>query len=182
MQLIKKVLGKISYWKRTVVFFVWKPDYKIANSNSLSDLFFSEIQSISDFPLGFVSDQVEQEYLVRLSKQHFCCVLTHYNQIVTYGWINPLGRHYIGELNVWVDLKEDTEMLYDFATNENYRGQGLYPYLLQKICTRNAKNKLIYILSNNNSSRKGILKANFRMFGVVKGINKSKVQRLLSKI
>jgi GNAT superfamily N-acetyltransferase len=182
MQLIKKVFGKISYWKRTVVLFVWKPDYNIANSILYSNYCFSEIQSICNFPLGFVSDHVEQEYLDRFSKQHFCCVLTQDDQILAYGWVNPQHHHFIGELDVWVDLKEDTEMLYDFATNENYRGQGLYPYLLQKICTRNAKNKLIYILSNNNNSRKGILKANFKLLGLVKGINKNKLQRLLKNI
>jgi ribonucleotide monophosphatase NagD (HAD superfamily) len=79
-------------------------------------------------------------------------------------------------------LKEDTEILYNFVTNENFRGQGLYPYLLQNICNRNNKNKIIYILSNNTSSRKGILKANFKLLGLIRGINKGISQRLISSI
>lgn len=182
LHLIKKVFGKISYWKRTIVFFVWKPDGKIIHSNSVKNIYFHEIHSISDFPIGFLNSQLEQEYLLRFSKQHFCCVLTLEHHIVAYGWVNANDSHYIGEINIWVNLKENTEILYDFVTNENFRGQGLYPYLLQNICNRNNKNKIIYILSNNTSSRKGILKANFKLLGLIRGINKGISQRLISSI
>ncbi len=181
-QLVKNVYGKISYWKRTIVFFVWKPEDKICHSNSNIDFYFNEIQTISDFPLGFLNDQLEKEYLFRFSKQHVCCVLIKSDEIVAYGWVNPQYSHYIGELNVWVNLKDDTEMLYDFVTDEKFRGLGLYPYLLQWICARNFKNKLIYSLFNNHSSRKGILKANFKLLGSVKGIDKEKSQQLISSI
>jgi hypothetical protein len=76
LHLIKKVFGKISYWRRTIVFFVWKPDGKIIHSNSVKNIYFHEIHTISDFPIGFLNSQLEQEYLLRFSKQHFCCVLT----------------------------------------------------------------------------------------------------------
>lgn len=180
--LVKKAFGKISYWNRTIHLFVWKPDYRIANLDSHSQICFSVIRTISDFTMGFVSDQVEQEYLDRFSKRHFCCVLSQDNKIVAYGWVNPHHRHFIGELNVWIDLNNEIEILYDFATATEFRGQGLYPYLLQKICSRNSKKKLIYILSNNTSSRKGILKANFKLLGFVKGITKNRLQRMLKKI
>ena len=88
-------------------------------------------------------------------------------KIVSYCWAthNPVE---IGEVHCVVNPRGDETYLYDAFTCAEYRGHNLYPALLQGILqhSRQAgiRRALIFVLSNNVASIRGVQKAGFREF------------------
>lgn len=182
IQLIQKIVGKIDYLKRAIVIFYWEEDCAI-NRNLDSKLYtYKEIASIDDLSILYLTNEQKLMYQQRFFNSNRCCVIENKDVVVAYGWVNTNSKHYLGELDLMMNLGDRIEVLYDFYTDLAYRGQGLYPYLLQKICLRNDKAKLIYAFADNISSVKGIEKANFRYLGNLRGINKNKYKGLIKKI
>ena len=145
------------------------------------EFLYHEVYQIENLKeLNFDSDS--EDYKNRFSQNHVLCLWKEQEKVVSYGWLNPNPTHYLGELALEMDLKSITEVLYDFNTESAYRGRGLYPALLQKMCLRNKKSKLIYAFSDNKSSIRGIEKAGFEFLGYIKGYNKNKYRSLLSKL
>lgn len=177
--LYNKILGKIDYLKRGIYFFYWKNDGKQIDVKS--DTFvFLEIDDASK--LIDIEPNKQQEYKKRIEDGHVFCCLKEGNNLSCYGWINPTSHHFFGELDLKTNFPNSIEILYDFYTYEKYRGQGLYPLLLQKICFRNDTVKIGYALTDNLSSMKGLQKANFKLLALVRGYNKGKLERLLQKL
>lgn len=178
--LIKKIFGKIAYWKRTISLYYYNSSSE-QNIKLGSSFIYTEISQFSELE-KYKVDFNKADYDSRFFQGHIFCGLEFENVLASYGWINPTGKHNIGELDLPMDLGNNIDSLYDFYTFEAYRGKGLYPYLLQKICTRNKKVKLIYVFPSNTSSVNGIKKAEFQFLGNLKGYNKHQYPSLVKKI
>jgi GNAT superfamily N-acetyltransferase len=177
-KLFKKILGKIDYLKRTINFFYWSIENK---QNVIENSKFAFYSITNSSQLSNLDSEKENEYKKRFDNGHVLCYLKDDDFLSAYGWINPTNSHLFGELDLKVNCPDTVEVLYDFFTDEKYRGQGLYPLLLQKICNRNEKIKIGYALSENISSMKGLKKADFKLLAIIKGYNKGKFERILKK-
>ena len=158
--------------------FYWKGD--AATKPAEIPYHYNEIMDSKSLE-GFVLEFDTSEYFSRFAHQHILCAITDGDRIISSGWVNPNGAHYLGELDLNMTLGKELDVLYDFNTLESYRGQGLYPSLLQLICNRNAKIKLIYAFPKNLASVKGIKKAGFTFIGNLYGYNKEQYLSLISK-
>ena len=82
-----------------------------------------------------------------------------------YGW----GRHqsslYFSYVSNGIDLKKEIFYIYDCFTYPKFRGKGIYPLVLAKLCEV-ADGYEVYVAcqSLNKSSINGILKAGFERF------------------
>jgi ribosomal protein S18 acetylase RimI-like enzyme len=87
--------------------------------------------------------------------------------IVSYCWATcePVE---IGELHCRIKPREGEIYLYDAFTFPDYRGNNLYPALLHRILEhsrqQNLRRALIFVLSDNIASIRGVQKAGFREF------------------
>ena len=182
MQLISKLIGKIDYLKRNIVVFYWQHEFSTSTIFHDSLYAYIEITSIDDVYFSSFFGEQKEMYRQWLRENNVCCVIEHDANTIAYGWVNTNDNHYLGELDLIMNLGQRVEVLYDFYTDINYRGQGLYPYLLQKMCLRNKKSKLIYAFADNKSSVKGIYKANFKYIGNLRGIYKNRYKDFINKI
>lgn len=85
-----------------------------------------------------------------------------------YGWC-ATQRFGIQAVNVEWALRPGERGLWDFATLPAWRGQGIYPRLLQAILTAELPEAARFWISHrgdNDASRQGILKAGFQLVGM----------------
>lgn len=176
---VTKIKGKVDYWKRQMSLFYYNrsSSAKVAHQQLFRYREIENMRTLDKY--NFEYDVADYEG--RFSAGHIMCVFTDNKVIVSYGWINPNNRHILGELALDMIFNLPTDVLYDFHTFENFRGKGLYPALLQRICIRNSKAKLIYAFPNNQNSVKGILKASFIFLGNIRGWNKQYYKKLIRK-
>jgi ribosomal protein S18 acetylase RimI-like enzyme len=89
------------------------------------------------------------------------------DKIVAYCWVTREPVE-IGEIHRVISPRSDEVYLYDAFTFAEYRGQNLYPALLQSILehSRHAgfRRALIFVMSDNEASIRGVQKAGFREF------------------
>jgi GNAT superfamily N-acetyltransferase len=88
---------------------------------------------------------------------------------VAHGWSTG-GAVEIGELGLAFTLPPGERYLWGFATEEHWRGRGLYPRLLQAILRHEGLSDVRYWIGHtpeNAPSARGILKAGFRRVGDV---------------
>lgn len=177
MGLLSMVKGKIDYLRREIV--LYGCQIENIDAHLLQEKFiYQEVNQIEELKdLKF--DYDIEDYRNRFNQNHVLCFWKEDDRVICYGWLNPDKRHFLGELALDMDLENRVEVLYDFFTNETYRGKGLYPSLLQKMSLRNTKPKLIYAFSNNFSSIRGIEKAGFVLLGKIRGYNKKNYHSLL---
>lgn len=173
-----KVRGKIDYLKRAISLYYWCPSLDKGHVDV--PFTFREVSSIED--LKYINfTYKEDDYHNRFLSGHIFYFWAYSGQPVSYGWVNPTGKHILGELALEMKLESEMEVLYDFHTFEDYRGKGLYPALLQKICDRNSRSKLIYVFPANTGSVRGIRKANFQFIGNIYGYNKHRYSSLIKR-
>jgi ribosomal protein S18 acetylase RimI-like enzyme len=88
-------------------------------------------------------------------------------KILAYCWVTR-GPVEIGEVNRIISPRGDEVYLYDALTFPEYRGHNLYPALLQRILEHSRqqglRRALIFVLSDNVASIRGVQKAGFREF------------------
>lgn len=88
-------------------------------------------------------------------------------KIVSYCWAtrNPVE---IGEIYCTISPRADEVYLYDAFTFAEYRGQNLYPALLHRILVHSRqqglRRALIFVMSDNVASIRGVQKAGFEEF------------------
>ena len=89
------------------------------------------------------------------------------DKIVSYCWATREPVE-IGEVRRLISPRSNEVYLYDAFTFPEYRGQNLYPALLQRILAHSRQQglhrALIFVLSDNVPSIRGVLKAGFREF------------------
>ena len=185
MNFIKQIKGKIEFWKRGISLFIFSPTHNkpLINNGNTNELFiYREFCSLDEIKNYDFSESQYLDYKNRFLKGEIFCVLEINNQIASFGWVNPNLGHRIGELALQIKENIKAEVLYNFETISIHRGKGLYPYLLNRICGRNDKKKIIYALVENAASIKGIKKAGFHHLGNIYGFNKNKIHDLLINI
>jgi len=91
----------------------------------------------------------------------------HEGKILSYCWATHEPVE-IGEIQCIMAPRGDEVYLYDAFTFAEYRGQNLYPALLQQVLDYNrqqgVRRALIFVLSDNTASIRGVQKAGFREF------------------
>ncbi len=102
--------------------------------------------------------------LERFSGTRRCYVGWVNGVLATYGWVS-FNEEWVGELELRVRLAPDEAYIWDCATLQSYRGQGLYPALLAHIAGLLQAEGLhrIWIGADTGSvpSQKGITRAGF---------------------
>jgi len=91
----------------------------------------------------------------------------HEDKILSYCWATQEPVE-IGEIRCIMCPRGDEVYLYDAFTFAEYRGQNLYPALLQRVLDasrqQGLRRALIFVLSDNMASIRGVQKAGFREF------------------
>lgn len=89
------------------------------------------------------------------------------DKILSYCWVTQEPVE-IGEIRCVMSPRGDEVYLYDAFTFAEYRGQNLYPALLQCILDASRQHglrrALIFVLSDNVASLRGVQKAGFKEF------------------
>jgi GNAT superfamily N-acetyltransferase len=90
------------------------------------------------------------------------------SRVVGYGWATANDLT-IGELGLEVSLQPGSRYLWDFFTMPEWRGQGIYPRLLQAIVAHESSAERFWIGHDlaNVASAHGIAKAGFGEVGAV---------------
>jgi ribosomal protein S18 acetylase RimI-like enzyme len=103
----------------------------------------------------------------RLARGEHFWTAQYRDKIVAYCWATQAPVE-IGEIRRVMSPRDDEIYFYDAFTFAEYRGQNLYPALLQRIieCSRHAglRRALIFVMSDNAASIRGVQKAGFREF------------------
>ena len=89
------------------------------------------------------------------------------NKIMSYCWVTRQAVE-IGEIGRAIHPRADEIYLYDAFTFADYRGQNLYPAVLRRILEHSREaglqRALIFVMSDNVASIRGVRKAGFREF------------------
>ena len=82
-----------------------------------------------------------------------------------YGWGGYQSSLYFSYVANGIDLKKEIFYIYDCFTYPKFRGKGVYPIVLAKLCEVSDRSE-VYVAcqSVNESSIKGILKAGFERY------------------
>ena len=104
---------------------------------------------------------------MRLARGEQCWTAQHHDKIMAYCWATHKPVE-IGELRRIINPRDDEVYLYDAFTFPEYRGQNLYPALLHRILDHSRqqglRRALIFVLSENTASIRGVQKAGFGEF------------------
>ena len=88
-------------------------------------------------------------------------------RIVSYCWVTKKPVE-IGEISCAINPRPDEIYLYDAFTFADYRGQNLYPAVMHRILAHSReaglRRALIFVMSDNVASIRGVRKAGFREF------------------
>ncbi|MBN8853187.1 MAG: hypothetical protein BGO55_13375 [Sphingobacteriales bacterium 50-39] len=145
--------------------------YTLSHSDTLPAL--HEVQGLhieesTDLTLlARMSNTPVSRIIDRLANDHAAFVAFVYGMPAAFGWM-ARGKARIGELNHELILPLRNRYLWNFRTAPAYRGQGIYPALLQYIVHHEReKGDQFWIIHapENKSSLKGIVKAGFRNVG-----------------
>lgn len=123
----------------------------------------------SDDPaeLESITDLDQSEFLARINRGHVAYVAYVSGVPAAYGWVARLSAA-IGELSIEFELEPDDRYLWDFVTLPEWRGQGIYPRLLQSILAQEGQSAYRFWIINapeNVASESGIRKAGFSPVG-----------------
>ncbi len=126
------------------------------------------IQESTDVELlSLMGTTTVEDVTKRLANDHLAFVAYMHKQPAAFGWM-ARGKATIGELNHSFILPMRHRYLWNFRTLADYRGQGIYPALLQYMLQyegKKASRFWIIHAPENGSSSKGITKAGFQYVG-----------------
>ena len=135
---------------------VHKLNIKKIRKNNLKLLIFNSKKQVSKSSIemhGYFKRYKEK--LKRFSKKNYFLVLTNKSkkkgELLCCLWVNyhPKNKHYIQELDVYVDLKKQY-LIYDGETPDHLRGNGYFTFLMQMARYKFKNKKVIsYVLSTH---------------------------------
>jgi GNAT superfamily N-acetyltransferase len=123
-------------------------------------------------PVGLLAGLAElpaNEVERRLAEGHQLFLLRVDEAPASYGW-SASGAAHIGGIEISLTVPPRERYLWDFVTMPEFRGRGLYPLLLQKIVRHQLDKAEWFWIGHephNLASRRGILKAGFKLAGHV---------------
>lgn len=123
--------------------------------------------SEANSPLRPLGDIPADEVGRRLADGHTLFTARIHGDLAAYGW-SASERAHIGGLDLYLTIPPTERYLWDFVTLPAHRGRGIYPLLLQEILRRQADVADGFWIGHepsNVASRRGILKAGFRVGG-----------------
>lgn len=127
-----------------------------------------EIRESADIELlARLGEVSKEEVMRRLVNDHLAFVAFLNGVPAAFGWM-ARGKASIGELNHTMILPIGHRYLWNFRTIAEFRGQGIYPALLQYILRyEGTKARQFWIIHapENQSSLRGIIKAGFHYVG-----------------
>lgn len=145
--------------------------YTLSHSDTLpilKDVPGLHIEESADISLlARMSNTPASRIIDRLANDHAAFVAFVHGMPAAFGWM-ARGKARIGELNHELILPLHNRYLWNFRTAAAYRGQGIYPALLQHIVHHEReKSEQFWIIHapENKSSLRGIVKAGFRNVG-----------------
>ena len=99
--------------------------------------------------------------------EHIWTAHSDTDKIVSYCWVTRKPVE-IGEIGCAINPRPDEIYLYDAFTFAEYRGQNLYPAVMHRILSHSQeaglRRALIFVMSDNVASIRGVRKAGFREF------------------
>ena len=119
--------------------------------------------------VGPLGDVPAEEVALRLADGHTVFTAQVGGDLAAYGW-SAGERAHIGGLDLAFGIPPDERYLWDFVTMPAFRGRGIYPLLLQAILRRQADDADGFWIGHepsNEASRRGIVKAGFRVAGQI---------------
>jgi len=103
--------------------------------------------------------------LERFARGSRCYVVRVAGALASYGWVS-FGEEWISELGLHIRLAPGEVYIWDCATLPAYRGQGLYPALLEHIVNdlsaEGLRRAWIGADTGSMASQKGIIRAGFQ--------------------
>jgi len=127
-----------------------------------------ETEALAGF--GFYG-QSKRQILQFLAERQRCYVAKHDNRVVSCYW-RATGEYYDYSLKRRLYLADNEEYLLGFFTLAEFRGQGIFPYLLESSSaerTRNCANlqAVIFVRVDNQASLRSSHKLGFKIVGRV---------------
>jgi len=158
--MIKKLKNFIFSYFRIIYLFEAKKNQRRLNLKNFELKIYKKFSSIKNKDLKKLLNSEKKK---RFREKQFLLVLYFKNNIVTTGWMYQGLKWRITEINKYIQIKNKV-LLYDFFTFGEFRNRGYYAKILKLIRNFNTKKKfLIYCLSTNYSSKKGIENSNFKL-------------------
>ena len=160
--LIKRAIKKII--KKEIVF-VWRDsnDERTYLGNSGFEVFSKTFnkKEIS----GMLGQDISEKAKSRIENGDILVCLFFDKILAGYGWGRYQSSLYFSYVSNGIDLEKEIFYIYDCFTYPEFRGKGVYPLVLAKLCEV-ADRSEVYVAcqSLNESSIKGILKAGFERF------------------
>jgi hypothetical protein len=145
----------------------FKPEFRLASLPAGENMTFKCVDDI-DF-IAHLNNVSKDEARRRLANDNKFYAAFYRKEASAFGWSGS-GKAFIGELDHEMVLPFQHKYLWNFRTLEKFRGQGIYPQLLQHILRSEMHNtECFWILHSpeNVASQKGILKAGFQLVGQV---------------
>lgn len=171
--LLKRKIVKYFRYKNRRLSFYHFPSNK--ESNILEDdnnVTFLSVYSVAEYETlcRKYSIPMNENYKSRFESNAIFTVLINKIDYLSYGWIvtNLIGFP-VDEINIKINIPNNTYVLFDFFTNTLYRNRKYYQLLLSYIINLFKEYELvIYVLVDNLPSEKAIIKSGFESIGVSK--------------
>lgn len=153
---------------------VFKNDPQQITRSAMNDLRIEHVNTFEKLPERFVTRGRQlQEYKSRFERGHQACVGMIANMPVHISWI-AIKSLRVDEIKAEVSFGEDVCCIYDVETKNEYRGQGIYPvvidYIIQWWLNSGGATIFIYIDRSNQSSIQGIRKSGMIEVGQMEAI------------
>ena len=104
--------------------------------------------------------------LSRLEQGHHCYTIVQHGRLVHFGWLTEhQNRGMLEEVHQLFTYPPESVALYDFFTDPEFRGKGLYRRTMAQMLSDAAqsghKRAFIFVVADNHPSRRAIEKAGF---------------------
>jgi len=108
--------------------------------------------------------QGRSEIEKRFKRGNRCFIACIGTKIVHYTWVS-FNKEYLTSINKWIELAEDEAYIYNVRTLSDFRGQGIFQFVLISLCNQlrmdGYKKILSSVLSDNLPSQKAFEKSGF---------------------
>lgn len=164
--MILKIIKNIRYYFREIYLFESKKNKNNISFKNFKLLKYSKFDSIKEKNLiKYVKSGKKKK---RFNCKHNLFALFFKKDLVCTGWMHIGQKWHITEIDYKINIKNKI-LLYDFFTFEKFRKRGFYSKILILIKNlKTKKNFLIYCLSNNEASKRGIKNSKFVLIKKIK--------------
>ena len=155
-----KIFRKIRQIITIIIFFRNKKKLEKININNKC---YKKIDSLKNLKkLKFDNFKISNEFFERIKNKNELHFIHQNKKMITYGWSSKRKRFLISEVNCEIKNNKNT-IFFDFYTLKNFRNQGFYKLLLNRMLIKyKLNNCYIYTTLSNIKSIRAIVKSNFK--------------------